>query len=234
MERLSPEMAEKTLKRFEREAKEVARLTHPNIVKVMDYGEYEGIPYLVMPYLSGGTLKQREPNRVPWQETAQLKVVFSPDLNNLFYLSTQVDKTHEFRPCSHSDDNNPNYYKYFDGKENAALFQLKTNQVLWQNSHVIHWGIDSGYSNDLHYSVKPMKHPMFMDLQGFSITPNNTLVAASYLNQVIYFKMEDATELFKRKVFSSRVISLEFSPNGKYLTVGSFGGEIKLLGLAEK
>lgn len=49
MERLSPELAEKTLKRFEREVKEMARLTHPNIVKVFDYGEYNGMPYPVMP-----------------------------------------------------------------------------------------------------------------------------------------------------------------------------------------
>jgi len=40
---------ERTLKRFEREAKALARLTHPNIVKVTDYGEYEGKPYLIMP-----------------------------------------------------------------------------------------------------------------------------------------------------------------------------------------
>lgn len=45
------------LKRFEREAKALARLTHPNIVTIIDYGEHEGAPYLVMPYLPGGTLK---------------------------------------------------------------------------------------------------------------------------------------------------------------------------------
>ena len=55
-ERLTAEMMERALKRFEREAKAIARLTHPNIVKVTDYGEYEGAPYLVMPYVSGGTL----------------------------------------------------------------------------------------------------------------------------------------------------------------------------------
>jgi serine/threonine protein kinase len=58
-ERLSPEIADQALKRFEREAKSLARLTHPNIVKVMDYGEFEGQPFLVMPYLPGQTLKQR-------------------------------------------------------------------------------------------------------------------------------------------------------------------------------
>jgi serine/threonine-protein kinase len=63
---------ERSLKRFEREAKSLARLTHPNIVKVTDYGEYEGSPYLVMPYLPGGTLKQRLGKPIPWQEAARL------------------------------------------------------------------------------------------------------------------------------------------------------------------
>src|SRR5512136_796258 len=60
------------LKRFEREAKALARLTHPNIVNVIDYGEQEGTPYLVMEYLPGGTLKQKLGQPMPWQETVRL------------------------------------------------------------------------------------------------------------------------------------------------------------------
>ena len=37
------------LKRFEREASSAASLTHPNILQVYDYGEQDGVPYLVMP-----------------------------------------------------------------------------------------------------------------------------------------------------------------------------------------
>lgn len=66
-ERLTEETKERAMKRFEREAKALARLTHPNIVKVMDYGEYEGKPYLVMPYLPGGTLKQTMGKLISWQ-----------------------------------------------------------------------------------------------------------------------------------------------------------------------
>ena len=74
-EKLTEETKERTLKRFEREAKSLARLTHPNIVKVMDYGEHEGRPYLVMPYLSGGTLKDRiKQGPIPWQETLRLLI----------------------------------------------------------------------------------------------------------------------------------------------------------------
>ena len=44
-------------KRFEREAKTVAKLQHPHILPVFDYGEDRGVSYLVMPYISSGTLK---------------------------------------------------------------------------------------------------------------------------------------------------------------------------------
>jgi len=72
MERLTREETEKTLKRFEREAKELARLTHPNIVKVTDFGKYKGTPYLVMEYLPGGTLKQYAGKPVLYDQAARL------------------------------------------------------------------------------------------------------------------------------------------------------------------
>jgi serine/threonine-protein kinase len=45
--------------RFEREARIVARLEHPNIVPVYDFSEYENQPYLVMKYIEGETLKRK-------------------------------------------------------------------------------------------------------------------------------------------------------------------------------
>ncbi len=44
--------------RFEREARAAARLQHPHILSVYDFGEQDGIPYLVMPYITGGSLAQ--------------------------------------------------------------------------------------------------------------------------------------------------------------------------------
>lgn len=46
-------------KRFERETASAAALNHPNILPVYDYGDENGVPYLVMPYIGGGTLKDR-------------------------------------------------------------------------------------------------------------------------------------------------------------------------------
>jgi len=45
--------------RFEREARAVASLGHPNIMQVYDFGEVEGRPYMVLEYLPGGTLEDR-------------------------------------------------------------------------------------------------------------------------------------------------------------------------------
>jgi serine/threonine protein kinase len=45
------------LARFQREARMVAKLEHPNIVPIYDFSEHEGRPYLVMKYIEGQTLK---------------------------------------------------------------------------------------------------------------------------------------------------------------------------------
>ena len=62
--------SEQFLKRFEREAKALAKLTHANIVSVIDYGDEDGLPYLVMEYLPGGTLKQFIGKPIPFRDAA--------------------------------------------------------------------------------------------------------------------------------------------------------------------
>ena len=49
--------------RFQREARVVARLEHPNIVPIYDYSEHESRPFLVMKYIEGDTLKARLESR---------------------------------------------------------------------------------------------------------------------------------------------------------------------------
>jgi serine/threonine protein kinase len=51
----SPEFAA----RFQQEARTIARLEHPHILPVFDYGESDGVTYFVMRYLEAGTLKDK-------------------------------------------------------------------------------------------------------------------------------------------------------------------------------
>ena len=44
------------LQRFEHEVKVIAALQHPRVLPVYDYGQIENRPYIVMAYMSGGTL----------------------------------------------------------------------------------------------------------------------------------------------------------------------------------
>jgi tRNA A-37 threonylcarbamoyl transferase component Bud32 len=50
---------EDQLQRFRQEARAVAKLSHPNVVSVIDAGEDGGYPYIVFEYVKGETLKQR-------------------------------------------------------------------------------------------------------------------------------------------------------------------------------
>jgi serine/threonine protein kinase len=44
---------------FRQEAEAIARLQHPNIVQIFDFGEQNGQPYIAMEYVEGGTLAER-------------------------------------------------------------------------------------------------------------------------------------------------------------------------------
>jgi serine/threonine-protein kinase len=61
------------LARFEREAKAVAALSHPNIVVLHDVGADSGINYAVTELLEGETLRERlSRNALPWRKTAEI------------------------------------------------------------------------------------------------------------------------------------------------------------------
>jgi basic membrane protein A len=47
------------LDRFDREVRVIAHLQHPHILPVHDFGEEDGLPYIVMAYLTGGSLADR-------------------------------------------------------------------------------------------------------------------------------------------------------------------------------
>lgn len=60
-------------RRFQREAHAIARLEHAHILPVYDYGESEGVTYIVMRYIAAGTLKEYIAKKsLPYDEIARL------------------------------------------------------------------------------------------------------------------------------------------------------------------
>ena len=58
--------------RFRQEAQAVARLNHPNIIRVHDFGEDKGFTYIVMEYVTGGTLLDVMRGKLSLAETQDL------------------------------------------------------------------------------------------------------------------------------------------------------------------
>ncbi len=58
--------------RFKREIQSLVKLSHTNIVKVMDVGEHDGLPFAVMQYLGGGSLEDRTRPCTPEEVSAWL------------------------------------------------------------------------------------------------------------------------------------------------------------------
>jgi serine/threonine protein kinase len=62
---LRTRLVDDSIEYFRSEARTVAHLLHPNIVRVLDFGVESTIPFLVMEYAPNGTLRQRHPRGIP-------------------------------------------------------------------------------------------------------------------------------------------------------------------------
>jgi serine/threonine protein kinase, bacterial len=57
MQAISPDAD--SVARFRHEAQAIAKMRHPNIVDVYDFGEFDGTPYMIVEFVPGGSLAQR-------------------------------------------------------------------------------------------------------------------------------------------------------------------------------
>jgi len=102
-ETFPPNLLDQMLRRFEREARALAKMEHRSIVKIYDYGEYvpDGkeirIPYLVMEYLPGGTLKDWTNKPHAYLEVAHLLV---PIARALDYAHTRGIIHRDVKPAN--------------------------------------------------------------------------------------------------------------------------------------
>ena len=98
--------------RFRAEAEAIARLHHPNVVQVYAVGEHDDRPYLVMEYLSGGSLARRLDGN-PWRphEAARLVEALAGGVD----AAHRVDVVHrDLKPSNIllADDDTPKIADY--------------------------------------------------------------------------------------------------------------------------
>jgi serine/threonine protein kinase len=112
---LSPHQRVAFLERFRRETDAAASLEHPNIVPVYEYGERDGLAYLVMPYISGGTLRD--------VMEAENKLPLTQVMHYLEQLAAALDFAHE-RGVIHRDIKPANILLTSDGRVLLTDFGL--------------------------------------------------------------------------------------------------------------
>jgi len=87
------------LARFRNEALAAARLMHPNIVAVHDYGEHDFEPYIVMEYVEGSTLSGPLRSRVRYDE-ATIVGLMRQLLDGLHYAHEQGVWHRDIKPSN--------------------------------------------------------------------------------------------------------------------------------------
>lgn len=64
--------------RFKREARLAATLDHPGIVRVLDFGDEEGMPFMVMEYVDGASLDRHlRKRKEPWSDHTVLRILLA-------------------------------------------------------------------------------------------------------------------------------------------------------------
>lgn len=117
------------MQRFRREAEVVARLEHFHILPMYDYGEYDGMPYIVMRFLEGGSLQERvREGPLSWDQVVHI----------LFQVADALDYAHS-RGVIHRDIKPSNIM--LDAQGNAYLTDFGIAKVSEGTAHLTGSGI---------------------------------------------------------------------------------------------
>jgi serine/threonine-protein kinase len=106
--------------RFGREIRSLVQLSHPHVVKILDVGSHESLPFAVMQFLSGGSLRDRARQRQGTLPPGYLK-------DWLPQVASALDFIHRQRHV-HRDVKPDNIL--FDGPGNAYLGDFGVVKVL--------------------------------------------------------------------------------------------------------
>ena len=126
-------------KKFIKEARNLARLNHPNIIKIIEVFEENGTVYYSMPYLSGGSLQDYVKLHGSLSETESMKYVKQ--------IAKALKYMHEEQHICHYDVKPANIL--LDDNHNAVLIDFgisKNYDVKGKNTTTTPVGVSEGYS----------------------------------------------------------------------------------------
>lgn len=115
----SPEFVQ----RFRQEARFLVKLTHPHVVSIIDVGEHQGVPFFVMPYVGGGSQRDRQRN-----EHGAIRPLAPESLSGwLREIARALDFIHS-RDCIHRDVKPDNIL--FDSEGHPFLSDFGLSKLL--------------------------------------------------------------------------------------------------------
>lgn len=118
----SAELVEKFRQKFIKEAKNISKLNHPHIIKVLDVFEENGTAYYVMEYINGGSLSDYVKQHGALDEATAI--------NYIQQIGSALEYMHQKQIC------------HYDVKPSNILLDAKGNAVL------IDFGIAKCYSKE--------------------------------------------------------------------------------------
>jgi eukaryotic-like serine/threonine-protein kinase len=83
--------------RFRREAELMARISHPNVVTIFDFGAVAGRPYLVMEYVEGGDLRSKMVPDLP-MPIGEIRSIMKPVLKAVAFLHSRGIVHRDLKP----------------------------------------------------------------------------------------------------------------------------------------
>jgi serine/threonine protein kinase len=176
------------LDRFTQEAQAIARLKHPNIIQVYDFGEDSGYTYIVAEYVPGGTLQNVVGAPLPPEEAIKY---LRPLAEALDYAHSQGIVHRDIKPSNVLIDSNAKPILADFGLSRMSQYTTRmtaTNQVLGTPEYMAPeqaLGAPASYKSDL-YALGILAYELLVGSTPFHAeTPAATLLA--HVNQPLSF-----------------------------------------------
>jgi serine/threonine-protein kinase len=96
--------------RFAHEVKSLVRLSHPHVIRVMDVGEHQGLPFCVLQHMPGGNLRTRHLGRSQRPQLAELRAWLPQVASALDFIHRQGAVHRDIQPDNILFDSEGNAY----------------------------------------------------------------------------------------------------------------------------